>query len=78
MEMSHWENSVTEEVCFSQIHYLTSRTSTTRCVVFHILPLKQTEETSSGTLPVYRYNQDKNILGSGPIGTILYGSTERK
>jgi hypothetical protein len=32
MEMSHWENSITEEVCFSQIHYLTSCISTTRCV----------------------------------------------
>jgi hypothetical protein len=34
--------------------------------VFHILPLKQAEETRSGTLPGYRHNQDKYILGSGP------------
>jgi hypothetical protein len=34
--------------------------------VFHILPLKQTEEIRSGTLPGYKHNQDKCILGSRP------------
>ena len=36
------------------------------CTQSHILPLKQTEETRSVTLPAYRHNQNKYILGSGP------------
>jgi hypothetical protein len=70
MEMSHWKNSITEEFFsfffffvffffFLQIHYLTAHTSTNSVSYF-------ASETRSGTLPGYRHNQDKYILGSGP------------
>jgi hypothetical protein len=40
----------------------------TNCVlIYHILPLEQTEETRPGTLPGYKYYQHKiHSSGSGP------------
>jgi hypothetical protein len=62
--MSCWENRSTgSAVHFLKIRYLISHSFSTNFVHFsHILPLEQTAETRSGTLPGYKHYQYKSVV----------------